>query len=176
MAKKPQVLRPQVLQLVNELTWTSNPGGPVAWGDKPSPGPPAKLQNLAQPPEKRVTEKKKIGSQARCHYPNTSTGSHGWGFHRLHNFIVHVFSAIPEWQQAACLEASCLQRLLQWTLLDSSLDQRETILFLAKHKSYTYLKCTLVSCHHCPGTNKQSASSPQPKAKMVVKWLPAPDN
>lgn len=130
-------------------------------GRQTSPGPPAKLQNLAQPLEKKVTErKKKIGSQARSHCLNTSTGSHGSGFHRLHNFIAHVFSAIPEWQQAACLEASCLQRLLQRTLSDSSLDQRETILFLAKHKSYTYLKCTLVSCLHCPGTSKQSASSP----------------
>lgn len=145
-------------------------------GRQTQPRASSQTPELSSAPREEGHRKKKIGSQARCHYPNTSTGSHGCGFHRLHNFIVHVFSAIPEWQQAACLEASCLQRLLQWTLLDSSLDQRETILFLAKHKSYTYLKCTLVSCHHCPGTNKQSASSPQPKAKMVVKWLPAPDN
>lgn len=53
------------------------------------------------------------------------------------------------------LGAFYLQSLLHWTLSDSSLEQREAILFHAKRKSYPRPECTLVSCHPCPVTTGQ---------------------
>lgn len=107
-------------RLVKELKRTTYPRGGGGWGgggDKPIPGP----QRLVQPTEKGVRPALAaltLLPPAPLHRAFTTCTT-----------LKCVFSVIPEWEVAACLGAFYVQSCLHWTFSESTLDQRETILF-----------------------------------------------
>lgn len=161
---KVQDWSPQVLELANKLTRTSNPRGRVAWRE-------TQPRASSRTPEHGSAPREQGHRPAVAVLTFPSTGSPGWAF------IDHTALKWVHFQPFL-FGALYPQSSLHWILSGSSPDQRETILSHAKLKSDTHPKHTLESRHHCPATNQQATQPVRPsqRAKMVVRWLPAPDD